>query len=253
MATDNEISRLAEDVLHSGKTVALSGAGMSVESGIASFRGKGGLWEKYDPEEYGHISTLRNRPEKAWIMLREMHREINRAKPNKGHYALAELEKMGLLSSIITQNVDGLHHVAGNRHVIEFHGNLLSVVCMDCGYSVPAEKIDLDNIPPRCEKCGGPVKPDAVFFGETIPPDALSEADHESRTCELMLVIGTSAVVYPAASMPGIAKRSGAKVVEINPEETPLTGVTSDYLVKGQSGEVLENLLKKIKEMKKQV
>ena len=178
MAIDSEIIRLAEDILNAKKMVAMSGAGMSVESGIASFRGKGGLWEKYDPEEYGHISTLRYKPEKAWIMLREMHLEINKAKPNKGHMALAELENMGLLSSIITQNVDGLHHVAGNREVIEFHGNLLSVVCMDCGHSVSSDEICLDNIPPQCDKCGGPVKPDAVFFGEAIPHEALTKADH---------------------------------------------------------------------------
>ena len=150
MTADTLINRLAEDILRSRKTVALSGAGMSVESGIASFRGKGGLWEKYNPEEYGHITTLRHAPEKAWIMLKEMHLEINKAKPNKGHMALAELEHMGLLSSIITQNVDGLHHLACNTDIIEFHGNLLSVICMDCGHSVPSTVINLEAIPPCC-------------------------------------------------------------------------------------------------------
>ncbi len=250
MATEAEITRLASDILNSKKTVALSGAGMSVESGIASFRGKGGLWEKYDPEEYGHITTLRYSPEKAWMMLREMHREINKAKPNNGHTALAEMENMGLLSSIITQNVDGLHHVAGNRQIIEFHGNLLSVVCMDCGHRIPSREISLDKIPPKCEQCQGPVKPDAVFFGEAIPVDALTKADHESKTCDLMLVIGTSAVVYPAATMPEIAKGAGAKVVEINPSETALTGVVSDYIVRGPSGEVLTAVVNKVKELK---
>lgn len=250
MYTDRDITQLAQDIVRAKKTVALSGAGMSVESGIASFRGKGGLWEKYDPEEYGHISTLRNAPEKAWIMLREMHLEINKAKPNRGHYALAELEKMGLLRCIITQNVDGLHHVAGNKEIVEFHGNLLTVSCMDCGHQVPSTAIALDKIPPRCEKCRGPVKPDAVFFGEAIPHDALTRANQESRSCELMLVVGTSAIVYPAASMPEVAKRSGARVVEINPSETPLTGHLSDYIVKGPSGEVLEKAVAKVKELR---
>ncbi|MFC1591540.1 NAD-dependent deacetylase [Thermodesulfobacteriota bacterium] len=249
MVHEAEISKLARDIAEAGKVVALSGAGMSVESEIASFRGPGGLWEKYNPEEYGHITTLRNEPEKAWIMLREMHREINKAKPNKGHFALAELEKIGRLSSIITQNVDGLHHVAGNREVIEFHGNLLTVVCMDCDYSIPSTEIDLDNTPPSCEKCGGPVKPNAVFFGEAIPYDALTRSQSESTACDLMLVIGTSAMVYPAASMPDIAKSNGAKVVEINPSPTPLTGRISDYIVMGRSGDVLEAAVSKVKEL----
>jgi NAD-dependent deacetylase len=136
MLHEADIERLVRDIKNASRIVALSGAGMSVESGIASFRGPGGLWEKYDPEEYGHINTLRYEPAKAWIMLSEMQREILKAKPNKGHYALAELEKMGKLRAIITQNVDGLHHVAGNRDVIEFHGHLQSVSCMDCGYQV---------------------------------------------------------------------------------------------------------------------
>jgi NAD-dependent deacetylase len=250
MFTKEEIETLAKDVIDAKKVVATTGAGMSVESGIASFRGPGGLWEKYDPTEYGHISTLRNAPEKAWIMLSEMHREISRAKPNKGHYGLAELEKMDMLSSIITQNVDGLHHVAGNTDIIEFHGNLLTVVCMDCNHSVPSEEISLDNIPPTCEKCSGPVKPNAVFFGEAIPEEALLRSQEESNSCSLMLVIGTSAEVVPAAQMPGIAQRSGAKIVEINPSSTALTGRVSDYIIKGKSGEVMEALVAKIKELK---
>jgi len=249
MVTEEEITRLANDIVNARKVVALTGAGMSVESEIAPFRGPGGLWEKYDPEEYAHISTLRHHPEKAWTMLREMHREINKAKPHRGHYALAELEKMGRLSSIITQNVDGLHHVAGNREVIEFHGNLLSIVCMDCGHSVPSSEVSLDEIPPRCEKCKGPVKSDAVFFGEAIPTKALLKSDQESQTCDLMLVIGTSANVYPAASMPEVAKRSGARVAEINVTETAFTGRISDYLIKGSAGEVLEKVLEKVKEL----
>ncbi len=244
-AADSE--RLAQDIRNASSIVALSGAGMSVESGIASFRGPGGLWEKYDPEEYGHINTLRYEPGKAWIMLSEMQREILKAKPNKGHYALAELERMGKLRAIITQNVDGLHHVAGNREVIEFHGHLQSVSCMDCGFQVPSAQISLESLPPRCAKCNGPVKPDAVFFGEAIPADALMRSHREASTCDLMLVIGTSAMVYPAASMPDIAHDAGAKVIEINPSTTPLTGRISAYIVKGSSGDVLERVVSLLK------
>jgi len=247
MVDETAIARLAQDIRDASRIVALSGAGMSVESGIASFRGPGGLWEKYDPEEYGHIDTLRYKPEKAWIMLSEMQREILKARPNPGHYALAELEKMGKLRAIITQNVDGLHHVAGSREVIEFHGNLQSVSCMDCGHQVPSSEVSLESLPPRCAKCNGPVKPDAVFFGEAIPSDALMRSHQESTTCDLMLVIGTSAVVYPAASMPEIARDAGAKVVEINPAESPLTRRISSYIVKGASGEVLERVVQLLK------
>jgi len=251
MYNDTDIARLADDILKSKKTVALTGAGMSVESGIPTFRGKGGLWEKYNPEEYGHITTLRYHPEKAWIMLKEMQEAILPARPNRGHYALAELEAMGLLSSIITQNVDGLHHLAGNKNIIEFHGHLQTTACMDCDWRVPSSEVPLDNIPPRCPKCKGPIKPDAVFFGEAIPSDALTRSNQESRLCTLMLVVGTEAVVYPAASMPDIAKTAGAKIIEINPSRTALTGFVSSYIVQGPSGEVLEKALAKVKELKK--
>jgi NAD-dependent deacetylase len=247
---DEEVAGLAKDIIAAKKVVVLSGAGMSVESEIAPFRGPGGLWEKYDPVEYGHITTLRNAPEKAWIMLSEMQREIMKAKPNKGHYALAKLEEMGHISSIITQNVDGLHHVAGSRDVIEFHGNLQSVVCMDCGYTVQSSDVSLERIPPSCGKCNGPVKPNAVFFGEAIPADALTRADQESNSCDLMLVVGTSAEVQPAATMPHIAKNAGAKVVEINISETPFTGNVSDYIIKGPAGEILERLLNKVSDLR---
>lgn len=252
MYTDADIERLAQDIVASKKTVALSGAGMSVESGIPTFRGKGGLWEKYNPEEYGHISTLRHHPERAWIMLKEMQLAILPARPNPGHYALAELEAMGLLSAIITQNVDGLHHVAGNKNVIEFHGNLQTTSCMDCGFQQPSSEVPLDIIPPRCPRCRGPVKPDAVFFGEAIPIDALTRSHHESKTCDLMLVIGTEAVVYPAASMPEIARNAGAKVVEINPSRTPLTDFISSYIIQGPAGEVLAKVVARVKELRKE-
>ncbi|MBM4309748.1 MAG: NAD-dependent deacylase [Deltaproteobacteria bacterium] len=248
MVPESEIVRLARDIQKASRIVALSGAGMSIESGIASFRGPGGLWEKYDPEEYGHINTLRYEPAKAWIMLSDMQREILKAQPNKGHYALAELERMGKLCAIITQNVDGLHHVAGNREVIEFHGHLQSVSCMDCGYRVPSAEVDLEKLPPRCAQCGGPVKPDAVFFGEAIPSEALTRSHREASTCDLMLVIGTSAMVYPAASMADIAHDAGAQVVEINPSPTPLTGRISSYIVKGSSGDVLERVVQQLKD-----
>jgi NAD-dependent deacetylase len=244
-AMEELITRAARDIVKAKRIVAITGAGMSVESGIATFRGQGGLWEKYDPEEYGHIYTLRTAPEKAWIMLREMEREIIKAKPNPGHHALADLEKMGYLSCIITQNVDGLHHEAGNREIIEFHGNMREVVCMQCGKRLKITEISIEDSPPRCT-CKGAFKPDAVFFGEAIPPLALSRSQKESRSCGAMLVIGTSAVVTPAAYMPRIASSAGATLIEINPEETELTPLCN-YLIKGPSGKILPLIVDKIK------
>jgi len=243
------ISRAARDIIKSKKVVALTGAGMSVESGVAPFRGKGGLWEKYNPEEYAYIDVIRNNPAKSWILLSAMQEEITEAKPNPGHTGLAELERLGYLSSIITQNVDGLHHEAGSKNIIEFHGNHRWVVCMECGKRVKCTEISLKTLPPRCE-CGGAFRPDVVFFGEAIPHEALTKSNQEARSCDVMLVIGTSAVIQPAASMPAIAKSSGATIIEINTEETELTGYTSDYLVKGASGEILPKIVGKIKNEK---
>ena len=155
-------------LLKAKKVVALTGAGMSVESGIAPFRGKGGIWEKYDPVEYAYIDTLRTNPGKTWILLSEMQKEILKAKPNPGHLSLAELERLGFLSSIITQNVDGLHHEAGNKNIIEFHGNHREAYCMECRKRIKAEEISLETLPPHCD-CGGVLRPDVVFFGEAIP------------------------------------------------------------------------------------
>lgn len=243
---DELITRAARDIIRAKKTVALTGAGMSVESAIAPFRGKGGIWEKYDPVEYAYIDTLRTNPGKTWILLSEMQKEILKAKPNPGHLSLAELEQLGYLSSIITQNVDGLHHEAGNKKVIEFHGNHRRAYCMECGKRIKSSAISLETLPPRCD-CGGVIRPDVVFFGEAIPYEALTKSNQGVRSCEVMLVIGTSAEVQPAASLPDIAKSSGATIIEINIQETGFTGNTSDYFIKGKAGEVLPKIVDKLK------
>jgi NAD-dependent deacetylase len=244
--TDQLITRAARDIVKAKKVVALTGAGMSVESAIAPFRGKGGIWEKYDPVEYAYIDVLRNNPGKTWILLSEMQKEILKAKPNPGHLSLAELEQMGYLSSIITQNVDGLHHEAGNKNIIEFHGNHRQAYCMECGKRVKSEAISLETLPPRCD-CGGVIRPDVVFFGEAIPYEALTKSNQDVKSCNVMLVIGTSAEVQPAASLPDIAKSSGSTIIEINIAETGFTGYTSDYFIKGKAGEVLPKIVDKVK------
>lgn len=241
------IKRAAEDLKRAKNAVALTGAGISVESGIPPFRGKGGVWEKIDPMEFAHIDNFIRNPAKVWnVLIKGMKDVLDSAEPNDGHNGLAELEKMGLLTTVITQNVDGLHQMAGNTDVIEFHGTFAWQRCMDCNDRVETRRIDMATIPPRC-RCGGIYRPDCVFFGEMIPPQALERSQSAASTCSVMLVVGTSAVVHPAAYMPVIAKQSGATIIEINPESTPLTANISDYLIAGKAGEVMRRIVEKLR------
>ncbi|RPJ11122.1 MAG: NAD-dependent deacylase [Desulfobacteraceae bacterium] len=243
---DDLIKKTAKDLAVSSKVVALTGAGVSVESGIPPFRGKGGLWEKIDPMEFAHIDAFMRNPAKVWnILIREMKDIVDKARPNDAHIGLARLEKLGILSSIITQNVDGLHQMAGNSDVIEFHGNFAWQKCLACERKIETFRVSLDEIPPRCS-CGGILRPDCVFFGEMIPPEELMRSRKASYECDVMLVIGTSALVQPAAYMPVIAKESGALVIEINPESTPLTGSISDYLIKGNAGKIVKEIVTEV-------
>jgi NAD-dependent deacetylase len=174
---------------------------------------------------------------------------VDQAEPNAAHKGLAELEKGGWLKTIITQNIDGLHQMAGNTDVIEFHGNFAWQRCMECGHKIETRKVTMEVIPPRCG-CSGILRPDAVFFGELIPEEALWRSRQTATDCDVMLVVGTSAVVHPAALMPMIAKQSGAKIIEINPEPTPLTGEISDYLIKGKAGEVMSGIINTLSRIK---
>jgi NAD-dependent deacetylase len=241
------IERAAKDILNSKKTIAFTGAGISVESGIPDFRGARGLWQKYDPEEYAHIHAFYSNPEKVWLMLRDMFELIMTAKPNPAHTGLAELERMGYLSSIVTQNVDGLHQAAGSRKVIEFHGSHRTLSCLKCSQKVEGSSFTLEDLPARCPRCSSLLKPDVVFFGEPIPWEAQATSFKESKSCDAVLVVGTSAVVYPAASIPIMAKERGAKVIEINLEPTPLTNQISDYLICGAAGEIIPAVVEEVK------
>jgi NAD-dependent deacetylase len=243
------IDRLAKDILASGKTIALTGAGVSVESGIPDFRSAGGLWSRYDPEEYAHIDGFRRNPVKVWNMLREIIAVIKAATPNPGHRSLAELEKIGYLSSIITQNVDGLHQEAGSKNVIEFHGSNRFLICPQCGFRSETKHFDTSYSVPRCPTCSTILKPDVVFFGEAIPTDVMAKAFDEAEKAELVLVIGTSAVVYPASGIPAMARRHGAKIVEINLEETDLTRHTTDYFIKGTFGKTFPRVTERVHQL----
>ncbi len=236
------IQRAARDILNSKRSVAFTGAGISVESGIPAFRGAQGLWEKYDPEEYAHIQAFHKNPEKVWLMMKEMFSLIMAAKPNPAHYGLAELERMGLLSFIITQNVDGLHQTAGSRKVVEFHGNHWTLSCLKCFKKIDGRGLAMEDLPARCPGCSSLLKPDVVLFGEPIPWKAQQLSFLESEKSEVMLVIGTSTVVYPAASLPMRAKECGAVIIEINKEPSLATGLISDYLICGSAGEIIPEI-----------
>ncbi len=243
------IIKAAKDLAGAKSVAALTGAGISVESGIPPFRGKGGIWETIDPMEYAHINAFMENPEKVWnVLLRGLKEIIEQAKPNDAHKGLAKLEKLGILKTIITQNIDGLHQRAGNTDVIEFHGNFAWHRCLDCNKRCETLKIDLKEIPPRCE-CGGILRPEFVFFGEAIPSYSLMRSQEVASECDIMLVVGTSAIVQPAAFMPMIAKESGAKIIEVNPEKTPLTGRISDYLLMGKAGQIINKLTTEVEKL----
>ncbi len=231
-------AELAELLKNAQIAVALTGAGISVESGIPSFRGAHGLWTRYNPMEYAHIQAFLTNPAKVWKLLRELEETIARARPNPAHLALAALEKQGRLQAVITQNVDHLHQEAGSRNVIEFHGNARRFVCLRCARSFDPETLDFTQVPLYCP-CEGLIKPDIIFFGEEIPPAANHAAFELAEACDLMLVIGTSAAVMPANYLPYTAKNHGAKIVEINPETTELTRRLTDYYFDDSASHVL--------------
>jgi NAD-dependent deacetylase len=227
------------------RVVALTGAGISVASGIPSFRGAGGLWDRYDPMEYAYIQAFRRDPVKVWQLLKEMDETITRARPNPAHYALAELEARGFLIGIITQNVDNLHQAAGSRRVVEYHGNALNFVCDTCRGHHPRETLDLSHPPLYC-LCGGLIRPAVVFFGEPIPTQAQEDAAELAQHCDLLLVIGTSGEVAPASYIPAIAREWHAVIVESNLEPTRLTYSVAHHFLSGSAGESLPLVLKEL-------
>ena len=222
--------------------VAFTGAGISVESGIPPFRGENGIWNKYDPETLD-ISFFMSNPAESWKRIKQMFSEVlQQPKPNKAHLFLSKLEKMNLLKSIITQNIDNLHFLAGNQNVIEFHGNTRDLICVGCGKIHKMKDVDLDILPPKCSSCGKVLKPDFVFFGENIPTDAYNKSQSEIEKTDVILIIGTSGVIYPASLLPEFAKRNGAKVIEINTKPTEYTSRITDLFLQGSAEKVCSEL-----------
>ena len=260
------IQRAAEDLIKAKYRIALTGAGISTESGIPDFRGPNGIWTKNPEAEmkaYEVYDQFKANPKGYWeerldpqgsiSRLFSILGEIGKVQPNPGHYALAELEKMGILRYVITQNVDGLHQKAGSKKVIEYHGGINKFRCIVCNRRFSRDELNLEKIrmeeklPPYCQ-CGGVIKDDGVFFGEPIPSDVLEMSQNEVWKCDLMLICGTSAVVYPFASLPEMANPATI-IIEINADPTPLTGRTSDYLIQGKTGEILPQVVERVKKM----
>ena len=243
------VERAAALLAAAHHAVALTGAGVSAESGIPTFRGEGGLWTKYDPVKVSSIDSFLADPASYWRVSKERGTVALSARPNAGHDALAAMEAAGHLVAVVTQNTDGLHQVSGSRRVIELHGSGRTVQCLECGKLEPRAEVQARlevEMPPRCPNCGGTfLKPTVVLFGEPMPTDAINEAFDLARQADVMLVVGTSLVVYPAADVPLVAIQSGARLIVINAEPTPFDRFAA-VVIHGRSGEVLPEIARLI-------
>ena len=226
--------------------IAFTGAGISADSGIPTYRGQDGYWNKYDPGKYADVNYFMKDPSYYWQFFRDVrYPALAAAKPNKAHKVLASLEKRGKLKAVITQNIDGLHQVAGSEEVLELHGNTRKFTCMSCRKVFDLEAVHAllgHALPPECDDCGRLIRPQVVFFGESLPQDVLNRAQRESARCDLFLVIGSSLVVQPAASLPLVAAENGAKLVIVNKEATPLDK-RADLVFRDGAASVLQVLL----------
>jgi NAD-dependent deacetylase len=252
---EEQIDRLADMIAYSKRVVVFTGAGVSTESGIPDFRSPGGIWEQHDPSEFTYqrfVSSAETR-KRHWEFYRSGILGSDNTQPNPAHYAIAELDRIGKLESLITQNVDNLHQKAGvsDGKVIELHGNMQWVKCLDCGKRTPmnevVKRVEEENLEePRCELCGGILKPEGIFFGEALPEKAIREATHHSTKCDLFIVIGSTLIVTPAAYMPSYALQSGARLVIVNLGPTPLDR-QANMVIQAMAGEVMPRVVDKVK------
>ncbi len=232
---------LIEAIRQAERVTVLTGAGVSAESGVPTFRGKEGLWKKYSPQELATPQAFAQDPRLVWEWYDWRRGLIAPLKPNAAHKFIATLEERYPHFLLITQNIDGLHQKAGSKKLVELHGNIWKVRCTKEGTVEEDKRVPLPQIPPLCSRCGALLRPHVVWFGEPLPTDALHQAMEAAENCDLFLVVGTSAVVYPAASLPQIAQSHGAQVVEINPEETPITPI-AHWSLRGKAGEICQRL-----------
>lgn len=247
---DNTPEAIATAIQSSRYTVALTGAGISQESGIPTYRGEGGLWAKYDPNRYANIHYFEKDPSYYWSFFRDVrYPMLKKVVPNKAHLALAEMEQMGDIQTVITQNIDGLHQEAGSSSVIELHGTTRIITCMSCAEEYPMEAVVLlleKEIPPLCTECRGVLRPSVIFFGESLNPDVIGRAYEEASACDFLLVVGSSLVVYPAADLPVSAKRRGAGLAIINKDPTPMDHI-ADYVINEEAGTSLPQIVAHLK------
>jgi NAD-dependent deacetylase len=247
MATQEDLEKAVDYIKKGKRIVALTGAGISVDSGIPDFRSEGGVWERYDPHEYATYDSFLRHPEKFWQMGQELAEVILEAEPNPAHKGLAKLEESGKLIGIITMNIDNLHQAAGNKKVVELHGNYLRAYCMNCAMQYIGDdihrRVARGEIPPICDQCGGVLKSEAILFGEPLPEKPMDEAVKMCRSADLMLVIGTSLTVFPVAFLPQLAKNEGAKIITIN-----LTGTNkdnmADLVLQGRASDIIPKITK---------
>lgn len=235
------MKEVRDRIAQASRIVAFTGAGISAESGIPTFRGAGGLWRTYRAEDLATPGAFRRNPHLVWEWYDSRRQKMAAAEPNAGHRALAALERRVAGFTLVTQNVDGLHDRAGNHRILKLHGDIWRLRCVMCGREVEDFRAPLPELPPVCE-CGGLMRPGVVWFGEYLPPDVWDQAEEAASQAEVFLTIGTSAVVYPAAGLIDTARRAGAVVVEVNPGETPYSE-SVHYSLRGPAGEILPELL----------
>ncbi len=247
---NDTLKKVASRIEDSRYVVAFTGAGISAECGIPTYRGTDGLWNKYDPNRYANIGYFLRDPSYYWNFFREVRYPLlKKSKPGQGHLALAEMEALGHLETVITQNIDGLHQEAGSSSVVELHGTTRNMSCMGCSRKYTMEEAFdrlKDTSPPLCEDCQGKLRPDVVFFGEALNPQTLASAFKEAGECDFLLAVGSSLVVYPAAAIPQKARQNGAYLAIINKEETALDH-EADAVLHGEAGRVLPQIVRSLK------
>jgi NAD-dependent deacetylase len=236
----DDLSKAIRFLKTAKRVSCLTGAGISAESGIQTFRDKDGVWNKIDPMKWATVQGFLEQPREIWLWYEQRREQIRGRAANPGHFALAKLENHFEHFSIATQNIDGFHQLSGSKNVYELHGNIMRNKCFD--ENILFEDFNSDTIPPKCHKCGAYIRPDVVWFGEQLPQDLWTQAFEDASNCDVYFVIDTSGVVYPAAGLATIAKRAGAKVIIINKESTELD-MRADAHLTGLSGEILPKLL----------
>lgn len=241
MNTQEKLKQVARSLKNSQYAVAFTGAGISVESGIPPFRGQNGLWSQYDPKILD-LNYFYRHPKESWQVIQELfYTFFGKSTPNAAHRTLSAWEEKKIIKSIITQNIDNLHQEAGSQTVYEYHGTAQSLICLDCQEKYHSTQVSFSQLPPRCS-CQGILKPDFIFFGEGIPAYAAEHANQETLQSDLFLIIGTTGEVMPASTLPHLAKKNGAKIIEINPQASTFTNTIVDIHVNGKAGEILPQI-----------